>query len=948
MINIYDINNYKKCREKQYKAYFCLPDRESYVINKLEKTDEYIKLGKRAYINKDTMYKLKVSNINMYKFITENGKKVDNNHFVLSGVVNNLDIITFNELVNQFVYSDGTQITKESILKLMAKTNYFDWVAIVSKRTLSALACHIENKYVDKLNINGRIYSVNVPGIDHGKGDFAVCYTDISGRPLLNTLRIYNGIEFKERFDNRGWQSNLSTRNVQIEMPDSIVRHLAVGNSINKVDDFKGSQLAQIIEQILAWCKKTIHPDIKWEYKRVTNNKFSVASSVVENYKKVNNCTHTVSSIEIKDTKIEFKVYNANGSIRNKAFEFELGIDNYITDKLVEDRAIYFGLLGYVRGDIPSLFRVEGQLKKDEYDGLERYTVSSSGMNRVCRGMDKESEKLGEIRADIIRSILQVDRALEKSKIANEMSLFRGMPLDIAYQFGNCNESNFDKATIHNTAFTSSSLNIQSTIMFALPRNCKEGLIQIIDNNIGVNAMYINDIAGWEEQYEVLVDRCYDIQNDRFMFELKAGGGSIIKVVKSHFVMHRALSKIDMKDLNNHGIYNYDESGRIGLYKELFDNEIHEIFDILREKGLTNLQYIEKTVLEGLDAMNTIPSSYIIIDAGEQGNGKGIDLLYSLDCVGNRKILSIYEVCGDRNELRNYWSDINRKEGKTDYNYRWSAYNHKRINIGDINLDNIDYIEIAPNLSLEEIAENIYQNIVYRKNVVAFPLLDIARYFGQAFQQYIVQEGYVIKQSFRIDRIGKEEDPQDGYVPIKFRIDGDNDDDLFLQIIFKRDKNNDLSIGYRGQAASKKVNESKTFVYNTFNTEVANKVAEHILYTFAKKLELSCVSKIDRFLESFCIRNRFNNIRVQQNAEKDKNGSHCKKYRIIREQEVYNMLGVKFLGGEFKLMVSNKLAKEMMVFNYQSSMKEIDKIFKMLLKKLKDESEVHELINMEV
>lgn len=941
MINVFDVSNYKKCREKQYKSYFCLPEVGSYIINKIEKTDAWIKLGKRSYISKDNMDKLKVNNKNVYDFITKNGKCVENGYFVISGVVNELKLISFNELASQFSYSDDTPITKESIVELMGKYRFFDWVAITNKRVLNGMAYHIENQYSEKIRVNNNIYYVNMPGIDHGKGDFLVCNIDNNGQPLGNTLRLYNGIEFKEKFDNRGWQNVLSARDVQIDMPDSIVRHLTNGNSLNRVNDFKGEQLMQVIEQILAWCKKTIHPDIKWEYKKKSERMFSVASTVVENYRKLNKCTHIVTTIEVGSKDVEFKQYNISGNNKKKALEFNVPIDKYTADKLVEDRCIYFGILGYVRGDAPSLFKVKGQISKDEYDGLERYTVSSSGMNRICRGLEEEEIKSGERRADVIRSILQVDRALEKSSIGADLILFRGMPLSDAYKFGNCDASTLESARIPNTAFTSTSLNLQSTLMFGLPRNEKEGLVQIIENNIGINAMYINNIAGWEEQYEVLVDRCYDIINDKFMMELKTDGG-VIKVVRSHFVMHRPLGNINLALLENKGIYNFDEFGRVGFYKELFDNEMHEVFDRIREKGMTNAQYIEKTRLIGIVGTNNSASSYIVADAGD------LDILYRLDRgVMGGNIITIYEVNGDKKALRNYWSDRNRHGGKKDYNYKWSTYNHDQLNIGDINLYSANYISISDECTIEEITETIYKDIVYRDNVVAFPLLDIARYFGQVFQQFVVQEGYIVKQSFRIDRVGKEDDPQDGYVPVKFRIDGDNDDDLLLQIVFKRNKNGELSISYKGQAASKKVNETKSYNYNTFNTDVANKVAEQILYTFAKKLDLSCVSKVDRFIEQYCIRNGFNNIRVQQNAEKDKSGSYFKKYRIIRVPEAYNILGVKILGGEFKLLISNKIAKEMIMFNHQSSMREINRMFNITLNKLKDESSFNDLMHME-
>lgn len=938
MLDIFDISKYKKCREKQYKSYFCLPEQGAYVINKLDKTEEWIKIGRRSFISKSNMDRLQSSNYDAYTFIQQNGKVIDNKSFVISGVTGELDLISFGELSNKFTFVDGSPITKESIMRLMHGRKSFNWVAIVSKTIMRAIAYPVKSSYVDKININNRVCSINIPGVDHGRGDFIVCYIDNAGNPIQSTLRVVNGIEFKEKFDNRGWTELLSTKEVDIEMPKQLVNfndtNTYENNAVsNKVNSFAGNQISDVIEKILQWCKKTIHNDIKWEYKRI-ENKFTVSSGVIKQYRQDNNCTHIASTIEVKEDVIVFKTYNISANSKNKALEFSIAIDENIENNLIENRFIYFGIIGYIRGDATGVFKTTSPLNKAEYDGIERYTIASGGPNRLCRGMPdaNKGELDGETRADNARCIIQVDSAMEKSVIANEVTLFRGMPSCDAYKFSNSTAETYHSATVQNTAFSSTSLNLHATIMFALPRGEKDGVIQIIQNNIGVNAIYIGNIAGWEEQYEVLVDRNYDLKNDGFLLEIKTNKGRV-SIYKSHFVAHRPLSPIGSKLLENFGIYNYNNWGKTEVSNHLMDNIMHEAFNILRNEGLSNIQYMKD--VPSLDAQGGkgAPNSYIVVDTlnKDRRTGQSQDIVYALRQDAGENRLLTYIVQGDKNNLRSYWSDINRNNGKTDYNFKWS--NYSSYNITDRMLMQFPqgYAIVSNNPTAEEIASAIYKNIVYRDDVMLFPLLDIGRYFGQVMQQYIVQEGFVIKQGFRIDRIGKEDEPQDGYVPVKFRIDGDNDDDLLLQINFRRTRDNMLEVTYRGRSNNNKVDESKRYVYNEFNMDIANDLAHKVLYTFVSKLKLSCMSKMDRFIDMYCIKYGYTSIKVQCAVDKVDESDFRKKYRIVKANEFYNILGIKNSSGQFKVLISNGVSKGTMDFDYTNSMLDIARIFKSVL-----------------
>lgn len=949
MLDIFNISNYKKCREKQYKSYFCLPERGSYIINKLDKTEEWLYLNKQSFYSKDYVEQLQCNNYKIFEVIQQHGKIVDNKSFVISGVVGELDLISFSELCSRFTFADGSPITREAIISLMHNNKYIDWAAIISKTTMLGMAYPVNSSYVNQLLINNKRWNLNIPGIDHGCGDFIVCYTDNYGNPIQDTLRVINGIEFKEKFDNRGWIKFLSTKDTIINMPEQIVPienfkiKYEVSNFKDNTEQIKEREeennIANIIDKILDWCKRTIHNEIAWEYKRNNDNSFTVMSGVIERYRVDNNCTHIVSDILIQSDVIIFKTYNVNVQTRTKtkASEFRIVIDNNIEDNLINNVYIYFGIIGYIRGDVASVFSILAPLTKDEYDGVERYTMASGGINRLCRGTSDAEELIGENRADNARSILQIDRAEEKSMIVSDILLFRGAPLMETCKIGKCTPDTLDSAVIQNTAFNSTSLNIHASISFALPYNKKEGVIHVIRNNIGINALYVGNIAGWKEQYEVLVDRCYDLKNDNFMLEIKTNKG-LVKVYNSSFILHKPLSQIGAEALIEKGIHTYNSQGKTDVSDYIFTDEMHKAFDILRRKGLTNIQLLENAELPVYDCdgvkstVNTTHKSYIVLQGNiEKENNQITDIVYGLD-IGIVNRLVVYIIYGDKDKLRNYWIDQNRNNGKTDYNFKWSTYAFNGLDDSIIN--NIYSIDLSNETTAQEIADIIYNNIIYSEDAIAFPLLDIARYFGQVLQQFIVQEGFIVKQGYRIDRIGAEDKPQDGYVPVKFRIDGDNDDDLLIQINFRRVEVTKLQVKFRGKSSNGKVDETRSYIYNQFNTEIANDLAFNVLYTFVDKLKLSCMNKIDRFIENYCIKNRYISIKVQTEADKTLNNEFTKMYRIVKENKAYDILSIKNTGGQFRLIVSNKVSKGAIDFDYTNTMRDIGKLLRKVIEQL--------------
>ena len=867
-INVYDKSKYRNCRSKQYKVYFCMPPENTFIIDKVNTPKLHEIFKGKVMLSAKEVYDIKAKNISLFNHIMSNcdfttkGRPV-----VFMDLDGGYRVASLMELGGCYSFQDNSAITEGAIQRL-SKNGSIDWRPVISKGINRAIAMHVPLKNRGDINVNGIVLRVNNSGHNHGKGDFIVMDLDQAGRPNMATIRVINGIVFRETYDNRGWQDVLDYGyQLNTVTPESII-----DDRVNtKKDDWEENMLSNI-EGILQELVKTATKQLKFSYNR-EGNRIVVKAAVIVDYSKNNAITHKneskdcknlTSTIHInKQTKqIDMKYYNDYGDVKKLNFEINVPINEGTVNYLNENRYIIFGLMGYVKSNIRNNFQViGGNYTKQEYDGIENYTISSSGMNRLNRGMGKDYEReTGELRADLIRAINNMDSYLSRTTIVNDIPLYRGVPAPTACTYTGGTWDTLEGKILRDTAFNSTSLNIASTPMFAQTSKYKDspdyvdrcGVVIALRGNVGIHAAHVHDIAGWREQFEVAVDRRYDIQLGKTIVEFKRLNGAI-RVIEGKFVPHTPFGPIPSQPLNEQGKTNFDEHGKVSFEKENTEGVLHSAFNILRNKGYTSLTYQTKLGLDNGYGKFTGSSIVALSDSADE---IVTDTAYTITSDELNSSLMKFKITGPREQLRIYWTDRNRFNGKMDYNFIWSTYDLTKDKIDSCSFLVSDLIPLSDEKP-EVIAKMIEENIKYDKDIMGFPLQDIARYFNQIFAENIVFQGYELKGTIPVKRVGKEKDTQDGYVPLKFLIDGDNDESLLISIKMSRNNNKDLVIQYSGRSQNNRVNESDESSYNQFNSDIAITKAQEILQRFADKLNLSCTSKFRRVVNNWCVRRGF-------------------------------------------------------------------------------------------
>jgi len=138
------------------------------------------------------------------------------------------------------------------------------------------------------------------------------------------------------------------------------------------------------------------------------------------------------------------------------------------------------------------------------------------------------------------------------------------------------------------------------------------------------------------------------------------------------------------------------------------------------------------------------------------------------------------------------------------------------------------------------------------------PLTDIASDFDTMFRRLIDLEGYKLSRYIGVERHydkgnqKQAEDKQAGFVPLKYQINGDNDDILVIDVKFERDKSSkNLKVSYRGQSQGVKVNEQEPVsadLAHMTGLEMRD-LASKILQTFVVRLNLSPTRRFDKLVE---------------------------------------------------------------------------------------------------
>lgn len=871
-VDIDNPNNYHKCMKTVYKIWGCKPPKGTMIINRLFDSLLIKQLGinpQYPVITKEMFQKLKQdkNKVNLINYGLRTNKifVVEEDDFVLYGTIGEMWSIKKPKLIKTYniLYRNSPQeITEENLAQFSEKNKsefLMPWVQLQTKEDNSiAMACFIPK---EQTNVKFMAYGnttellANDTSIsNHGKGDFILCYANSDGTPNMNDRWLLNGLIFATTYNLKkgyDWSKYVidSSKGLVLNKPKELYNAgVILQNNTEKLD---------FIERILINLVNTAPREMPFTYVRQAD-KILVKSKVIKDYVKKNTEDETnkfksfISTISLVGDKIEFKSYNVYQNSKKLVYQFYLP-NTEIGFRLLQQKAlIYFGFIGYIKGDIQSSFSANTP-NKFEYDGIESYTISSSGLARKLRFQERDYEHSGAEAQRLLRCIQGMDSYFDKFEIKKPIYVFRGMPLSDAKKIaGVTSFEQLKGKVITNTAYTSTSVNLQSTLMFAKPPTVSEsdaGLVMCIQLPVGIHADYIHNIAGWEEQFEVLLDRKYDIQIEDIITTITDANSFKYYVVNANLVQHQPFEKIPsfaLSCLSNNKFYldtekescmYYDNNGRLNFSFDIIKSAIMSAFNLLRQKGLTNIQ-IQKNASIGNKTLD-----FIVLRGNKNKDNTFIDTAFTVFSE-EPNILQVYKIKGTDDSIRNYWSDRNRNSGTIDRNFSWETYNF------DSNKAILEYKESLPLVgdTIEiNIANAILKYSQFSTDSMLYPLQDICRYFDVIMKQVILTEGYLLKNTSPVNRIGSVNNEEDGYVQIKYLIDGDDDDSLLLDFKFRK-KNKQLQCQYKGRTKNLSINEIKGLSWDIFNQDIMLKTCMDILDDFAKRLNLNHTRRVEKFM----------------------------------------------------------------------------------------------------
>ena len=847
--------------------------------------------------------------------LVRNGKVYitsNNTPFVLCGSIGEFSVISFGTLQNRYklLSENGASsigISKEVLSKKL-KNGCLEWVrvrCVPDKEEYYAQYIPLNNmgRIQGKILENGinalQIY--NGKGVKHGKGDFLIYRLLPNGVPSREYCSVVNGLVFALTFDNHGWTEEIdqNVRELTIEKPKPLfeIEEKKDAGANNSDKNSVNNLLMNSIEEVLRYCRDTSIKQMPFMYKRLEDS-FVVQPKVIESYESFVNDSEKlnenqkksalkqlrfnrfITEIKIKNDMIYFNSFNilkdsSGKETKSQIYCVKLPATQEGIQMLREKTCIYLGLSGYIPNEQLGHFTYIAKPSKYEYDGLEAYTISSSGINRKLRLMDYESdnnhrgyEREGIESQRLYRVIDGADKYMAKSTLSKPTFVFRGLPGNTAVAFsGSGDLANLPGHILTNTAFTSTTLNMHSTLMFAnTGADAENGVILAIELPAGINAEYIHNIAGWKEQFEILLDRKYDLAIGEKLLEFEGANKFTYHVFLANVVEHAPFSEIPgFIDVSHHSnvpnIKYYDENGKINFTYELIKGYMKEAYHILRQKGIAGAQFQEK-----LRFTETF-SDYIVVRAGKSEETNTVtDLAFTYnkdtDLLDVVKFVSpdvVITESGAEVTARNYWKDFNRNNNSIDRNFVWESYEANNMAFTIKDKDNPDgNFQIIPKSSItlkgdskskaERIANTIIEYVKYNKDVTLLPMQDIGRYFDCVFRATLITEGYLLKDALSVDRVGNPDDENDGYVKMGYLIDGDNDDSLMLKMKLSRDENMKLKMDYNGKSKDGILSETQNMRWNIFDQEVMEKTCDKILYQFASKLKLNHTRRIDALM----------------------------------------------------------------------------------------------------
>ena len=204
---------FKKCQKKQYNVHVCMPPIGTVCINKLEQYDSAVAVANvttsKALLFLPDEIQKNPALAQVLQTLLQQGKAYITSQerpFIIAGVIGELYTCRAISLQNGYTWSDGTVINDQTIAPKL-KNNILDWTVISTITTAQELYANfvpVSNQGVIT-STQGYQMAYNMPGINHGKGDFIVA----NNPQGMGDLKVVNGIVFAHTYNNRGFTDYL-------------------------------------------------------------------------------------------------------------------------------------------------------------------------------------------------------------------------------------------------------------------------------------------------------------------------------------------------------------------------------------------------------------------------------------------------------------------------------------------------------------------------------------------------------------------------------------------------------------------------------------------------------------------------------------------------------------------------------------------------------------------
>lgn len=217
-----DVRNYHHCKMKSHNMWMCKPPAGTIIIDKLRYPEAVKAVGGRTYFTVADVAWLSARNPQMHAILQQfvilsQASSVGQNDAVICGTRGQLMLVNLEQAKRQYCiryrgrWSDAWAVATLSKSVDYGSEQCFEWVKIHSYGSIDLCACFVPVTQIEQVVTYRGTEIINVPGVDHGLGDFIICPYDYDniGRPHINSKQIVNGLVFGDTFDNRTWERQL-------------------------------------------------------------------------------------------------------------------------------------------------------------------------------------------------------------------------------------------------------------------------------------------------------------------------------------------------------------------------------------------------------------------------------------------------------------------------------------------------------------------------------------------------------------------------------------------------------------------------------------------------------------------------------------------------------------------------------------------------------------------